>query len=109
MLSWEEIGHLRSSGVEIGSHGVDHEIHHVNQPQAVRWFELTRSKTVLEEKFAGPCRFFAYPNGDFVETSVEEVRSAGYDLAFTTESGVANAHTNPYLLPRINPPELFTS
>ena len=103
MLSWEEIGHLRNSGVEIGSHGVDHEIHHGAQPELVRRFELTESKAVLEKKLADPCRFFAYPNGDFVPTSNDEVRASGYELAFTTQPGIVRADADPYLLPRTEP------
>jgi peptidoglycan/xylan/chitin deacetylase (PgdA/CDA1 family) len=103
MLSWEEIDHLRNSGVEIGSHGVNHEIHHGAQPEPVRRFELTESKAVLENRLASPCRFFAYPNGDFGLTSGDEVRASGYDLAVTTEPGIVRAGTNPYLLPRAEP------
>jgi len=103
MLAWEEIVQLRNSGVEIGSHGVNHEIHHAAQPESVRRFEQTESKAVLENRLATRCRFFAYPNGDFVATSDEEVRASGYELAFTTQPGIVKAHFNPYLLPRTEP------
>ncbi len=103
MFSWEEVGHLRSSSVEIGSHGVDHETHHGAQPRPVRWFELTESKAVLERRLAGPCDFFSFPNGDFITNSADEVRAAGYKLAFTTEPGFVSTESNPYLLPRIEP------
>jgi len=103
MLSWEEVGQLRSSKVEIGSHGVDHEIHHSAQPKFVRWFELTESKAVLEKRLGVPCDFFAYPNGDFIPTSADEVRAAGYKLAFTTQPGMVRTEANPYLLPRMEP------
>ncbi|MGO8733653.1 MAG: polysaccharide deacetylase family protein [Terriglobia bacterium] len=103
MLSWEEVGHLQSSNVEIGSHGVDHEIHHSAQPKPVRWFELTESKAVLERRLAGPCDFFVFPNGDFTPTSADEVRAAGYKLAFTTQPGIVSTEANPYLLPRTGP------
>ncbi|MCX7642325.1 MAG: polysaccharide deacetylase family protein, partial [Armatimonadetes bacterium] len=66
MLTWEEVQQLASAGVEIGSHGVDHEIHHSNQPEFVRRSELTLSKKEIEERLGRPCCYFAYPNGDFV-------------------------------------------
>ena len=103
MLSWEEVGHLRSWGVEIGSHGVDHEIHHTAQPETVRWFELTQSKAVLERRLAAPCNFFAFPNGDFIPISADEVRAAGYKLAVTTKPGIVGTEAHPYLLPRTEP------
>jgi peptidoglycan/xylan/chitin deacetylase (PgdA/CDA1 family) len=100
MLSWKEIVQLQNSGVEIGSHGVDHEIQHAAQPESVRRFEQTESKAVLETMLATRCRYFAYPNGDFVATSDEEVRVSGYELAFTTQPGIVKSDSNRYLLPR---------
>jgi peptidoglycan/xylan/chitin deacetylase (PgdA/CDA1 family) len=103
MLTWEEVGQLAGAGVEIGSHGVYHEIHHANQPEAVRRKELTKSKTELEQRLGRPCRYFAFPNGDFNKDSAAEVQAAGYDLAFTLEARAINGGENPYLLPRMAP------
>lgn len=103
MLSWGEVSQLTASGVEVGSHGVDHEIHHADQPEAVRRRELIESKTELEARLGRPCQFFAYPNGDFVPTSPREVQEAGYALAFTTQHDTVRPATNRYLLPRLNP------
>ena len=65
MLTSEEVAKLAGIVIEIGSHGVDHEIHHANQPAEVRLPELTQSKAELEAHLRRPCRFFfAYPNND---------------------------------------------
>jgi peptidoglycan/xylan/chitin deacetylase (PgdA/CDA1 family) len=104
MLTWEEISQLAAAGVEIGSHGVDHEIHHAEQPETVRRRELLDSKAKLEKHLGRPCRFFAFPNGDFNPASADEVRAAGYDLAFTTQPGTVTPGTIPYLLPRLETP-----
>jgi peptidoglycan/xylan/chitin deacetylase (PgdA/CDA1 family) len=101
MLTWENLSQLAGTGVEIGSHGVHHEIHHPDQPEAIRRFELTESKAILEQRLERPCRFFAYPNGGFNPASAAEVDEAGYELAFTTEPGVVAPGANPYLLPRL--------
>ncbi len=101
MLTWEEVGQLAGAGVTIGSHGVHHEIHHANQPEAVRRHELTESKAELEHRLGRPCRYFAFPNGDFNPNSAAEVQAAAYDLAFTTQSGAITPGTNAYLLPRL--------
>ena len=103
MLSWEEVGWLADGGAEIGSHGVDHEIHHINQTEAVRSYELAESKTELERRLGRPCAFFAFPNGDFTPVSANEVRTAGYKLAFTTQPETVKPGANPYLLPRFDP------
>ena len=103
MLSWNEISSLSNAGVEIGSHGVDHEIHHSAQSETIRRYELTESKAQLEKRLGRPCFFFAFPNGDFTSTSPEEVRMAGYKLAFTTQRDVVRRDVNPALLPRLEP------
>lgn len=101
MLTWDEIKQLSSAGVEIGSHGVDHEIHHPNQPAGVRRRELRESKSELETRLGRPCYTFALPNGDFNSLSAAEIREAGYRVAFTTQPGTATLTSNRYLLPRL--------
>ena len=111
MLSWNEVEELSRNGAEIGSHGVDHEIHHVNQPEDVRLYELNKSKAQLEARLKRPCRFFAFPNGDFTSTSASEVKSADYSLAFTTQQSTVVSGSDPFSLPRLNPfssPRMFT-
>jgi peptidoglycan/xylan/chitin deacetylase (PgdA/CDA1 family) len=106
MLTWEELSGLASAGVEIGSHGLHHEIHHADQPAAVRERELARSRSEIEEHLGQPCSAFAYPNGNFVGTSAREAEAAGYQLAFTTETGTLEGKTRAqrFLLPRLCAP-----
>ena len=103
MLSWEEVRQLAGADVEIGSHGVNHEIHSQVQPEAIRRFELVQSKIELERQLDRSCAFFAFPNGDSTQDSADEVQAAGYRLAFTTQTGTIQPGTNPYLLPRLVP------
>lgn len=105
MLTWRELAQLGDAGVEIGSHGVDHDIHHSGQPCAERLRELTESRRELEARLSRPCRAFAFPNGDFVAESPDEVASAGYAAAFTTEARAADGTTSRYLLPRFSAPK----
>lgn len=104
MLSWDEIRQLASAGVEVGSHGVDHEIHHPWQPVSVRLHELQKSKSDIEEQLNRACAFFAFPNGGLTPSSPDEVASAGYQLAFTTQQDCVRDGCNRYALPRLGPP-----
>ncbi len=103
MLTWEELQQLAGSGVEIGSHGLHHEIQHANQSPSVRERELLQSRSDIEERLGRPCRTFAYPNGNFVADSPREAEAAGYELAFTTETGTLEGKTRAerFVLPRI--------
>ena len=103
MLTWDELRHLAESGVEIGSHGVDHELHHAAQDPEVRRGELIDSKHEIERQWGRPCRFFAFPNGDYCEHSSREVEAASYELAFTTRQTCIQQDSQRFLLPRISP------
>jgi peptidoglycan/xylan/chitin deacetylase (PgdA/CDA1 family) len=103
MLSWEEVRQLAGAGVEIGSHGVNHEIHNHAQPESIRRFELLQSKVELESQLGRSCSFLAFPNGDFTLSSADEARDAGYKLAFTTQTKTILPGANPYTLPRLVP------
>ena len=106
MLTWDELRELSRNGVEIGSHGCHHEMQSAVQAKSVRSEELHRSRVELEARLEKPCRAFAYPDGQFVETSPAEVEGAGYELAFTTEAGTIapSAEARRYLLPRLAAP-----
>jgi len=104
MLSWNEVEQLAREGVDIGSHGVEHEIHHAQQPGVVRRSELIRSKNQIEERLQRPCRFFSFPNGDVAADSASEVHQAGYALGFTTVNQMVPHNVNRFLVPRMAPP-----
>lgn len=104
MLEWADLQRLAAAGVEIGSHGVVHELQHEGQPRAVLADEVTRSRLDIETHIGVAPESFAYPNGDHCGASMEVLRDAGYRLAVTTEVGSARAAANPYALPRINAP-----
>jgi peptidoglycan/xylan/chitin deacetylase (PgdA/CDA1 family) len=101
LLSWQEVRQLASGGVGIGSHGVTHEIHHEAQPESVRLFELSESKSELERQLGHSCNVFAFPNGNFVASSASEILDAGYKLALTTQRGTFKPNVHQHMVPRL--------
>ncbi len=104
MLTWREIVQLSAAGVEIGSHGLYHEIHHDRQPEDIRRSEVVDSRALIERETGRPCHAFAFPNGNFVPESPQDLRAAGYTLAFTTRPGTIDPTSDPFLLPRVSAP-----
>jgi peptidoglycan/xylan/chitin deacetylase (PgdA/CDA1 family) len=104
MFTWQEIKGLANAGVAIGSHGVDHEIHHAAQTESVRRRELTQSKAEIEENLGRPCNAFAYPNGDFNPASADDLNACDYELAFALNNDLITPGANPFLLPRLHTP-----
>jgi peptidoglycan/xylan/chitin deacetylase (PgdA/CDA1 family) len=104
MLSWRELEGLAAAGVEIGSHGVHHDIHHSEQPREDRLRELSESRRGLESRLGRPGRAVSFTNGDYVGESPEEAASAGYAVAFTTDARAVRRDDSRYLLPRLAAP-----
>jgi peptidoglycan/xylan/chitin deacetylase (PgdA/CDA1 family) len=108
MLTWDEVRQLSGTGVVIGSHGHLHEIHHHNQPKETRREELVKSKTEIETLLGKPCHAFAFPNGNYLEISPNELRMAGYRFGFTLQPMRINSKTDLMLIPRYDPPGALT-
>jgi peptidoglycan/xylan/chitin deacetylase (PgdA/CDA1 family) len=104
---WRELERAIQSGlITIGSHSFRHleardcGAGHLRE-------EAERSRDTLRARLgADHARVYAYPYGssrlgDVTEVYENAVRAAGYDLAVTTDLGLAHADDNPFRLPRI--------
>lgn len=88
-MSWSQIIEMANNGMEIGSHTVSHKI--LSQlSDEEQLFEITHSKTYLEEKLNRPVISIAYPVGRYHcynQTSLEHVKKAKYLVGFNNEPG----------------------
>jgi peptidoglycan/xylan/chitin deacetylase (PgdA/CDA1 family) len=88
--------------VTIGAHTVDH-VRLSNLPAQEQEKNISSSKEALEGLIGRPVTHFAYPFGgsdSFNESSVDAVRSSGFETACTTIPANARSTSNPFLLPR---------
>lgn len=86
-MSWWMIRELDASGmVEIASHTLTHGDLTKMSP-AQRWAELTKSKDALEQQLGHAIRTFVYPSGRYDGATMADAKRAGYQIAFTTQSG----------------------
>ena len=106
MMTTEQLKALHKSGMEIGGHTVTHPIMAKLTDDQVK-NEILVNKNTLEQILETKLRCFAYPNGkyylDFLPTQIELVKACGYELAVTTEWGVADRNTDLWQLPRFTP------
>lgn len=87
VATWEQLSGCAASGVEIGSHTVNHcRLTGIRHDEVAR--QLAESKSQLEQRIDGPCRHFCYPNGDHDESVATLVDEAGYSSAVTTDNGL---------------------
>lgn len=100
-MDWEQLSELRSAGIEMGSHTLDHEIlTSLQDPAQVDW-QLAEAKRQIESRW-GTCDLLAYPNGNHNDEVVKRAEKVGYRRAFTVLPGVWHRDTHPLRIPRLN-------
>lgn len=106
MMERDHVTALAQAGMEIGAHTHSHPIlSGLSESQAES--EIAQGKSELEAILGKPVESFAYPNGsikrDLTENHVHMLGRLGFHAAAITDRGVANSHTNPFLIPRFTP------
>jgi peptidoglycan/xylan/chitin deacetylase (PgdA/CDA1 family) len=91
---------------EIGGHSATHRslLAGPREPaeayRAALEAEIPASKSALEATLARPVTAFAYPRGETDARVEDEVRRAGFALAYTTEPGYLESGTAALAIPR---------
>lgn len=88
-MTWSQLREMRDSGMEVGSHGVDHRMLAKMSPAAMRE-ELTASKRVIERELGGEAQVISYPVGgpDAYDAAVmAAARDIGYRLGCSYLAG----------------------
>ncbi len=88
-MTWAQLREMRDGGMEIGSHGVDHQMLAKITSAAMRE-ELVASKRAIERELGGEAQVISYPFGgsDAYDAAViAAVRGAGYRLGCNYHAG----------------------
>ena len=99
-LSWDEIRIMQKAGMQFGSHTMTHP-NLVSLSDEKLNQEITESKKIIEQNLGENISSFCYPSGKYDARVVTAVKTAGYQSAVTTKSGVAEIKGDQYLLPRL--------
>jgi peptidoglycan/xylan/chitin deacetylase (PgdA/CDA1 family) len=110
-LTWEQIREMAGHRIEFEAHTSSHiNIRHANVDTIER--EIVSSKLPIEKHVGREVRGFAYPYGKDVASyaAVEHLlRKHGFRYACTTEQGLNDTDTSPYLLKRHALPSTVSS
>ena len=98
-MSWDQLREMASSGVTIGHHTTSH-LHMPFADSERTERALAKANERFEAELGLTPTLFAYPYGEFSQTNVDLVRSAGFAAAFGQHSGVAHPAHDLYTLPR---------
>jgi len=100
-MDWDQVRRMSEQGITFGGHGADHRIlSHVSGDVVTR--EIETSKRVIAQRLGSEPAAFSYPNGNWGLDVAEQVRAAGYRLAFTTEPGRVTCDDEPFTIRRVN-------
>jgi glycosyltransferase involved in cell wall biosynthesis/peptidoglycan/xylan/chitin deacetylase (PgdA/CDA1 family) len=99
-MSWHEVRAMQSAGVTFGSHTLDHTLLTHADPATAQQ-EIEGSRQELAERLGSPLYCFAYPWGAANRLVREQVKSAGYTLALTTEARLVRGPFDSLMLPRV--------
>jgi peptidoglycan/xylan/chitin deacetylase (PgdA/CDA1 family) len=91
LMDWTQVSQLRASGHSIGSHAWSHRPLATLSPES-QAREIAESRRELQAIVGANVLSFAYPVGGlrhFNDVSVALVRAAGYEQAFTFNTGIS--------------------
>ena len=83
----------------IGGHTVSHPAlaHH---PAEIQRHEIAQNKELLEALTGSTINSFAYPSGNYNNTTIDIIRQQGIQIAFTTQHQVVKEKDDPYQIGR---------
>lgn len=101
LMTPDELKQIANSGyVEIGGHTLTHpRLSQLDESEQRR--QITDNKQQLEALLGHPLTTFAYPYGDYNDTSKQIVAASGYQFAVATNSGPLAMHQDKWAIRRI--------
>jgi len=96
-LSWAQVKRLHEAGMEIGSHSLSHP-YSTTISQEELMIEMQQSKFQIEQQIGAEVRSFAYPYGDYSQSTHQTAIAAGYKYICTSKPGLCK--TNSVIMER---------
>jgi peptidoglycan/xylan/chitin deacetylase (PgdA/CDA1 family) len=85
-LEWRDIEEMSRAGIAFGSHAATHRVLTRLSDDEMR-AEVAGSVETLRQKPVNWVPVFCYPNGDYNDAVVDQVKASGYRAAVSTEAG----------------------
>lgn len=99
-MSKNQLKEVALNGIDIESHTTNHpKLDKLSQEDRVK--TLKKSKDAIEKLLDKEVKYIAYPFGRCNQEVIDDVKNAGYKMAFTTKMGFANMSSGIYELKRV--------
>jgi peptidoglycan/xylan/chitin deacetylase (PgdA/CDA1 family) len=107
-LSWDQINEMKASGlVYFANHTWSHKSLRNQSTESIN-FEIGAAETQLKDNGLNSFKIFAYPYGEYSDSTYKYLLQNGYKLAFSTKKGSLQCKGQRYFLPRIGAGNLKT-
>ena len=100
-LNWDQIRELRDEGVSIGAHSHNH-YHMSDLSISEIKSEIEISNNIFLKELGDTPSLFAFPYGEANQEIINLLKEYKFKVAFGQHSGVINATSNLYYLPRFS-------
>ncbi|MHA1661190.1 MAG: polysaccharide deacetylase family protein [Promethearchaeota archaeon] len=99
ILSWDKIREMSLHNISFGSHTHNHLILQGADRDEI-WFEIVKSKEIIEDQVNKKCTWFCYPNARFNGDDHELLQKAGYKFGLTLHCSTLKKCSSNFYLPR---------
>jgi len=99
-MTWQQIAEMTRADMLTAAHGRTHTDLALSGPESTTW-QVTGSRTILEEKTGRPVRFYCYPSGRYTAQTISILRAQGYIGAVSTAYGATHTVATLFELKRV--------
>ncbi len=99
-MNWAQVEEMAASGMEIGSHSLDH-IELEGKTRIRQSQQILESKLAIDAHLPSKVTSFSYPSGKYDVNTMAVLKSAGYLGAVTEVQGALQSSDDPFELRRI--------
>ena len=99
IMDSEMLIELKRIGYEIGSHTIDHiKLSTLSKEEA--YYQIMKSKVILEEILNEAIISFSYPHGDYNSETIEILKECGFKNAVTCQNKYFDYEASKFEIPR---------
>jgi peptidoglycan/xylan/chitin deacetylase (PgdA/CDA1 family) len=100
-IDWSQVAEMAEHEIAFGGHGVEHLLL-TQVSDAEAHAEISGSKAMIDRRLNGTTPTFSFPNGYWTEALRDQVKAAGFRLAFITKRGFVRSDDDPFTIRRLN-------
>mgnify|MGYP001249727159 CR=1 FL=1 len=100
MMNWDEVAEIHKSGFSLGSH-TENDSNLDQLDYHAQLSEINHSIEIISVKTGSKCKYIAYPNGLFNDSTLRIARDQEIEFGFSVIPGINKKNTDKLIMKRI--------